>query len=52
MVGLEPFGETFTRENLPWAATAAKCSDQAIPGMAEYEKLTRAYAKEGARPSA
>jgi hypothetical protein len=48
----EPFAETFNRENLPWAATAAKYSYQAIPGMAEYEKLTRAYAKEGARPSA
>jgi hypothetical protein len=48
----EPFVETFTRENLPWAATAAKYSYQAIPGMAECEKLTRAYAKEGARPSA
>jgi hypothetical protein len=47
-----PFVETFTREKLPWAATPARHSYEGLPDMAEYEKLTRAYAAEGARPSA
>jgi hypothetical protein len=48
----EPLVETFTREKLPWAATPAKYSYEAIPDLAEYERLTRAYAEEGARPVA
>jgi hypothetical protein len=48
----EPFVETFTREKLPWAATPAKYSYEAIPDLAEYERLTRAYAEEGTQPIA
>jgi hypothetical protein len=48
----EPFVETFTREKLPWAATPAKYSYEAIPDLTEYERLTRAYAEEGTRPVA
>jgi hypothetical protein len=48
----EPFVETFTREKLPWAATPAKYSYEAIRDLAEYERLTCAYAEEGTRPVA
>jgi hypothetical protein len=47
----EPFVETFTREKLEWAATPARHSYDAVPEMAEYEDLVRAYAEEGARPA-
>lgn len=47
-----PFVETFTREKLPWAATPAKHSFETFPEMADYERLTRAFAEEGKRPTA
>lgn len=47
-----PFVELWTSEKLPWAETGAPHSYETVPGMAEFERLMRAYAAEGARPKA
>jgi hypothetical protein len=44
-----PFIETWTREKLPWATTAAVHSFETIPAFAEYERLTTEYASSRAR---
>ena len=46
----EPYIELWTREKLPWAATAARHSYDTSPEMAEFETLMRGYAAEGRRP--
>jgi hypothetical protein len=39
-----PFIETWTREKLPWATTAAVHSFEALPSYEQYDWLTKAYA--------
>jgi hypothetical protein len=39
-----PFIETWTAEKLPWAATAAVHSYEALPSFEEYEPLVAEYA--------
>jgi hypothetical protein len=46
-----PYVETFTAEKLPWASTPARHSFETLPDMSEYEALTEAFAREGARPA-
>jgi hypothetical protein len=41
-----PFIETWTSEKLPWAATPAVHSFEALPEFAQYEDLTRQYAEQ------
>ena len=45
-----PFIETFAREKLPWASTAAKHSFETLPEPDGFEPLIAQYAAEGARP--
>jgi hypothetical protein len=46
----EPYAELWTREKLPWASTPARHSFETVPEMADFERLMKAYAEEGARP--
>ena len=45
-----PFVETYAREKLPWATTPAVHSFEALPAMAAYEGLIKAYAQAIGRP--
>ena len=47
----EPYVETWTNEQLPWAQTAATHSFATQPEIADYARLTSEYAERGARPT-
>ena len=47
----EPFVETWTIEGLPWAKTGAPHSYPKLPEMQDFEVLTKAFAREGAKPA-
>ena len=47
----EPFIEVWTAEKLPWAATPARHSFEAVPQPADFEPLMKAFAAEAPRPS-
>lgn len=46
----QPYVELFTREKLPWAETGAPHSYEGVPAFAEFERLAREFAEQGARP--
>ena len=43
--GFSPFIETFTKEKLPWATTAAVHSYETFPPMEDYEGLVAEFAQ-------
>jgi hypothetical protein len=46
----EPFVELWTSEKLPWAVTGAPYAYEAVPDLAEFDRLKTLYAAEGRRP--
>ena len=46
----EPYVDIWTSEGWPWAATGAKHRFPGTPQMADFERLMKAFAEEGARP--